>query len=185
MLRNDLLIYGGYVQKLIDNKVIQFEVNQNMFDALTSFVYNLGFSNLTTLVTNRDMQTVSEKMLLYVNANGSVWEGLVRRRTAERDLFLKPCEIVSRETISHSEFSQEYDEIGVATICVDKLNIRDYPSTSKGNIVGSYFYGEQFCYSHVIINEGFVWCRYVSFSGKTRFVAVKELEIGKRYANCI
>jgi LysM repeat protein len=70
--------------------MIGFEVNQNMFDALVSFCYNLGYGNLVQLVTNRDKGTVAEKMLLYVYANGKVFQGLVNRRQAERELFLKP-----------------------------------------------------------------------------------------------
>jgi GH24 family phage-related lysozyme (muramidase) len=181
----DLPEYEGYVQALINNGIIEFPLNQNMFDALTSFCMNLGNSNLIMLVKNRNASTVADKILLYNHANGEVWEGLTRRRNAERQLFLKPCENVSRETITKSEFSQEYDETGIATICVDKLNIRDYPSTSKGNIVGAYYKGEQFLYSHVVINDGFVWCRYKAYSGNIRYVAVKEISSSKRYANCV
>jgi len=176
---------ANYVQALINNGMIEFQVNQNMFDSLVSFTFNLGEGCLQTLVKDRNKETVASKMLEYCHANGEVWEGLVRRRKAEQELFLKPSENVSRETIAKTEFSNEYDETGIATICIDKLNIRDYPSTLKGNIVGHYNSGEQFCYSHVIINNGFVWCRYVSFSGNTRYVAVKEIATGKRYANCI
>lgn len=185
LLQEDIQEFEGYVVDLINNGIIEFYVNQNMFDALVSFSFNLGEGNLQLLVKGRNSQTVADKILLYNHANGEVWEGLTRRRERERELFLKPCENVSRETITKSEFTDEYNETGIATVCVDKLNIRDYPSTTKGNIVGAYFYGEQFCYSHVVINDGFVWCRYVGFSGNTRYVAVKELESGKRYANCI
>jgi GH24 family phage-related lysozyme (muramidase) len=89
MLKNDLMYYASCVQALIDNKTILFNVNQNMFDALTSFCYNLGKGNLLRLVKGRTVSEVAKAMLLYVNAGGKVVQGLVNRRNAERDLFLK------------------------------------------------------------------------------------------------
>lgn len=102
MLKNDLVKYSDLVQLAINSNIINFYVNQNMFDALTSFVYNLGYSNLCLLCGNRTPTQVAEHMTAYVN-KGSVWEqGLTRRRNAEKDLFLTPCEtIVSRETIQN------------------------------------------------------------------------------------
>jgi GH24 family phage-related lysozyme (muramidase) len=87
MLKNDLVYYANDVQALIDSKVIQFEVNQNMFDALTSFCYNLGKGNLIQLVKDRSVEEVKEHMSLYVYANGKVLQGLVNRRQAEVELF--------------------------------------------------------------------------------------------------
>ncbi|MDF2606596.1 MAG: hypothetical protein K0S34_786 [Bacillales bacterium] len=92
LLKDDIKIYSNHVQALIDNKTILFKVNQNMFDALTSFCYNLGKGNLIKLVKGRVISEVSSAMLLYVKAGGRVLNGLVRRRTEERNLFLKPVE---------------------------------------------------------------------------------------------
>jgi hypothetical protein len=87
------------VQTLIDRDIILFDVNQNMFDSLTSFCYNLGQANLIRLCHNRNANDVVEHFTAYIN-KGSVWEeGLLRRRKAERDLFVKTVENVSRETI--------------------------------------------------------------------------------------
>lgn len=86
LLCKDLKEYAGYVNQLVADGTIQFPLNQNQFDALTSFVYNCGFENLKTLVRNRGAATVAEKMLLYTNKG---LPGLVRRRKEERDLFLK------------------------------------------------------------------------------------------------
>lgn len=90
LLKSDLNIYSGYVQAAINNKTISFDVNQNMFDALTSFTYNCGQGNLQKLCSGRSSAEVAEHMLLYVN-KGTVWEnGLTKRRIAEHDLFLTP-----------------------------------------------------------------------------------------------
>lgn len=92
LLRSDLNSCCHDVTSLISSGIINFKVNQNMFDALVSFNFNLGIGNLITLVRDRDINVVAEKMLLYVNAGGRALQGLVRRRQAERELFLKPIQ---------------------------------------------------------------------------------------------
>lgn len=89
LLKKDLKRYADYVNQRIANHRISFCVNQNQFDALTSFTYNLGPGCLDTLVAGRNAKTVAEKMLLYNMAAGKVLNGLKRRREAERSLFLK------------------------------------------------------------------------------------------------
>ena len=74
------------------------ELNQNQYDALVSFCYNLGPSifkgNLLAAINAKNWTSVAEQMLLYNKArvNGVLTElnGLTRRRRAERDLFLEP-----------------------------------------------------------------------------------------------
>ena len=65
--------------------------NQNQFDALVSFTYNCGQANLYKLIRNRTNEQIAETMLLYRKAGGKVLNGLVKRRKAERELFLKGC----------------------------------------------------------------------------------------------
>ena len=89
LLKKYLKQYAGYVNQRIANKKISFSLNQNQFDALTSFTYNLGPGCLDTLVNGRNAKTVASKMLLYNKAGGRVLEGLKRRRKAEQQLFLK------------------------------------------------------------------------------------------------
>jgi GH24 family phage-related lysozyme (muramidase) len=71
---------------------------QNQFDALTSFAFNCGAANLKRLVANRDTLQIADALLLYNKAGGKVLSGLVRRRKAERALFLKNNEL---EQIAH------------------------------------------------------------------------------------
>jgi GH24 family phage-related lysozyme (muramidase) len=89
LLKEDLKKYGGYVNDYAKKGVIGFSMNQNQFDALTSFCYNCGQGSLKNLVTGRDAQTVADKLLAYVKGGGKVLPGLVRRREEERALFLK------------------------------------------------------------------------------------------------
>lgn len=67
------------------------QLNQNQFDSLTSFAYNCGTKNLKNLINNRTLQQIADAMLLYNKSGGKVLNGLVRRRNAERALFLDPC----------------------------------------------------------------------------------------------
>jgi len=99
LLLEDLKQSSNDVQILIDNETINFSVNQNMFDALTSFDFNVGKSNLITLVKDRDEKQVAEKILLYVYASGKRLEGLAIRRQAERALFLSEPKINIKESV--------------------------------------------------------------------------------------
>lgn len=73
-------------------------LNQNQYDALVSFCYNLGpgifKGNLLNAINAKDWNDVARQMRLYNKArvNGVLTElkGLTRRRNAEAELFLKP-----------------------------------------------------------------------------------------------
>lgn len=68
-------------------------LNQNQFDALTSFCYNLGSGNLkvSTLLkkVNKDVNdpTIRLEFMKWTRANGKILKGLVTRRAAEADLY--------------------------------------------------------------------------------------------------
>ena len=74
-------------------------MNQNQFDALVSFCYNLGVGifkgSLLSSIKKQDWEDVARQMKLYCNArvNGKLTKlkGLVRRREAEAKLLLTPC----------------------------------------------------------------------------------------------
>ena len=84
MLKSDLKQYEKYVT---DN--VKLELTENQFSALVSFTYNCGVGYLRTLVKNRTLAQIAEELLLYNKSKGKVLAGLVRRREAERELFLK------------------------------------------------------------------------------------------------
>jgi len=70
------------------------DINQNQFDALVSLTYNIGsgaFNNSTLLkkLNKGDYQGAADQFLVWNKAGGKVMKGLVRRREAERALFLK------------------------------------------------------------------------------------------------
>lgn len=77
-----------------ENEVMKYDhlyhFNQNEFDALVSFAYNIGTLTGVTRSGQRSKKQISEKMLLYVKAAGATLPGLVRRRKEEHDLFITP-----------------------------------------------------------------------------------------------
>jgi lysozyme len=70
------------------------KLNQNQFDALCSFAYNCGAGNLKTLVKDRSIAQIANALPMYCKASGRTLDGLVKRRNAEKALFLKPVPVV-------------------------------------------------------------------------------------------
>lgn len=86
-------------------KYITVQLNQNQFDALVSFHFNLGAdilqgTALLTYINSKNWQQAANEMNKYVNAGGKPLEGLIRRRKAETDLFLR---VVDDSTTKESE----------------------------------------------------------------------------------
>ncbi|MGS9733480.1 lysozyme [Pseudomonas aeruginosa] len=90
MLANDIQRFEPELDKLV-----KVPLNQSQWDALMSFVYNLGSANLASstllkLLNKGDYRGAAGQFLRWVNAGGKRLEGLVKRRAAERALFLEP-----------------------------------------------------------------------------------------------
>lgn len=71
------------------------DVNQNQFDALVCFAFNVGAAGMarSTVIKahNRgDHEAAARAFALWNKAGGKVWPGLVRRRAAEAALYLEP-----------------------------------------------------------------------------------------------
>ncbi|ULH10794.1 lysozyme [Serratia marcescens] len=90
----DELLQQGVVQyEQGITKAVTVEINQNQFDALVSFSYNLGINalNSSTLLkklNGSDYNGAANEFLRWNKAGGKVLPGLTRRREAERKLFL-------------------------------------------------------------------------------------------------
>ena len=87
MLVEELNEYENYI-----NTLVNVELNQNQFDAMVSWVYNLGGGNLKAstllkVLNAGDYAGVPAQMMRWNKAGGKVLEGLTRRRQAEADLF--------------------------------------------------------------------------------------------------
>ena len=70
------------------NAYKKYNWTQNEFDALVSFAYNIGNIDGLTNYGQRSKETIAEKMLLYTKSGGQTISGLVKRRQAEKLLFL-------------------------------------------------------------------------------------------------
>lgn len=88
-------------------------LNQNQFDALVSFAFNLGAGNLKKLCKGRNAAQIAAAMPQYCKAAGKTLAGLKRRREAEVALFNAPCTGTSFGTTSTAGTSnkdkEEYD----------------------------------------------------------------------------
>jgi lysozyme len=87
MLLEELVEYENYVLEAVNH-----QLDQCMFDALVSWTYNLGPSNLNAstmlkVLNAGDYEGVPEQIKRWNKAGGKVLQGLVRRREAEALLF--------------------------------------------------------------------------------------------------
>ena len=74
------------------NKLVEVPLEQNQFDALVSWTFNLGSTNLKNstllkVLNNKDYDGVPAQIKRWNKAGGKVLQGLIRRREAEALLF--------------------------------------------------------------------------------------------------
>jgi lysozyme len=87
LLRQDV----GWAETVV-NEYVSVGLNQSQFDALVSFVFNVGsghFKSSTLLkkLNKGEYKEVPIELKRWNKANGKVLPGLTRRRKAEGDLF--------------------------------------------------------------------------------------------------
>tara|TARA_R100000664_G_scaffold9149_3_gene15201 strand:+ start:243 stop:686 length:444 start_codon:yes stop_codon:yes gene_type:complete len=87
LLLHEMKEYEGYI-----NDMVKSDLKQNEFDALVSWVFNLGPSNLSSStllqkLNNKDWDDIPNQIKRWNKAGGEVLQGLVRRREAEALLF--------------------------------------------------------------------------------------------------
>jgi len=86
-LKEEMPEYEGYI-----NDNVEVELNQNQFDAMVCWVYNLGAGNLRSstllkVLNNGEYDEVPSQIKRWNKAGGRVLEGLIRRRDAEAAMF--------------------------------------------------------------------------------------------------
>ena len=87
MLTADLVEFEDYVKNYVES-----ELQQNEFDALVAWTYNLGPANLKESTMLKELNSgnfeeVPRQMKRRKRAGGEVLDGLIRRREAESLLF--------------------------------------------------------------------------------------------------
>lgn len=85
LLHKDIVNFCKKVDKY--DKIYHF--NENEYNALLSFVFNIGNLNQLTANGTRSKKVIGEKMKLYTKSGGKTLNGLVRRRNEEYELYTK------------------------------------------------------------------------------------------------
>lgn len=118
-LKHDVAKFEKYVN---NPSYVPFtdKLNQNQFDALVSFAFNLGQGNVKKLCVGRNINQIPSAMQQYCKAAGKTLPGLQRRRKAEAALYNKKVENCTG-TIAVKE-SEDY-------------NMKTIKKGSKGNTV--------------------------------------------------
>ncbi|MGJ1431571.1 lysozyme [Sphingobacterium spiritivorum] len=84
-------VLKGYESDVL--RLVKKPLTQNQFDALVSFTYNLGATNLSKstllrkLNVNPNDPSIALEFVKWNKAGGKVFRGLTLRREAERDLY--------------------------------------------------------------------------------------------------
>lgn len=86
LLATDLIEREDNLNKL------NLDLNQNQFDAVISFIYNLGFgvflkSTMYKLLKSREHSLAAKEFIKYVYSKGKKLAGLIKRRQSEQSLF--------------------------------------------------------------------------------------------------
>ena len=79
------------------NTSVTVSLNQNQFDALASFIFNVGVggfqkSTLLKKLNNSDYTGAADEFDKWIYSNKKISQGLINRRKKEKDLFL--CSII-------------------------------------------------------------------------------------------
>ena len=87
------VVKGMVITELYADEIV---VNQNQFDALISFSYNLGVTRLVNSTLWRYLcdgkyRMAAGQFIRWNKCNGKVLQGLTYRREAEAKLFLEGC----------------------------------------------------------------------------------------------
>lgn len=84
------------------------QLNQNQFDALVSFAFNLGQGNVKKMCTGRTINQIPSAMQQYCKTAGKTLPGLQRRRKAEAALYNKKVESCTGATTTTVKESEDY-----------------------------------------------------------------------------
>jgi len=119
LFQGELVKHEAFVKE-----IVTVSLDQNEFDALVSFSYNLGPGNLRKLVENRlnkgNRTATANAIPLYNQAKGKSAKvnGLARRRQAEKALFLKwtPKDVAETKTGTLvTRFQNWFASLGIGT----------------------------------------------------------------------
>lgn len=132
-LKDDLVKYEKKVEKYNS----RYGWNQNEFDALVSFAYNVGSIDKLTADGARSRQQIADKFMAYNKAGGKALSGLTARRREERTLFLKDVNKKEEPEQARAESHVQLNyRPGRKYTVQTAMKIRDKPATA-GKQTGS------------------------------------------------
>ena len=91
--------------KNVNSFMSKYNFNQNQFDALVSFAFNVGNIIQLTASGTRTLEQISSKITAYNKSGGRVIAGLVKRRAKEKELFDTPTSTTVKK--SNEEIAKE------------------------------------------------------------------------------
>ena len=107
-------------EPLVNKYMSTYNFNQNQYDALISFCYNIGSIDQLVGRGSKSITKIANDMLLYNHAGGKELKGLTRRRKEEQQLFNTPIhennKNINKNTVKYY-------------VNVDYLNVRSGAST--------------------------------------------------------
>ena len=130
LLKKDLAAAEAAVNKYYS----KYKWNQNEFDALVSFAYNVGSINGLTLNGTRSRAAIRTKILEYNKSGGKVYNGLTRRRNKELELFNTPnkkSDSASKSVEYYKKYTGSGDSIVLA---LQYVGVKDVSKAHRAKI---------------------------------------------------
>ena len=119
----------------------KYHWNQNQYDALVSFAFNIGSIDQLTANGTRTIEQISAKITAYNKAGGKALAGLTRRRKEEKKLF-----DTVQDTVSAGESASAYGIGRTYTLTVN-LYVRDAANGKKKKLSALTADGQKHAYA--------------------------------------
>lgn len=113
-------------ESAVNKYMNRYNFNQNEFDALVCFAFNIGNIEQLTNSGTRSREVIADKILEYNKCGSKTLKGLTDRRKVERELFLTPT--------NYDENYRDFFYGGVFKGIKENFFIREYPSTSAKKV---------------------------------------------------
>ena len=115
-------------------QAVKVPLNQNQFDALVSFTYNVGIGALKQSTALRklnagDYAGAADALTMWTKCRRKVLAGLVRRRKEERALFLTP---VTQPQTGNTDLLRKGDKGDDVKLLQHRLNLLGWQLTEDG-----------------------------------------------------